>query len=212
MKNNYSYAGIAFVILIFGIWGVNELGSRYEKRTLVKFEKVPEFAFTNQEGELVTNKDYENKVYVVEFFFTTCPTICPIMTQHTVLLQNKFYGNPHFGIASVSINPKHDTPEVLKAYAKEKGATMKSWNFLTGDEATVFSFSNDGFKLYAGENEAVEGGFEHSGLFALIDKKGFIRSRTVKMGDSENPIKFYDGLDLKAIEMLKEDIQTLLEE
>lgn len=212
MKNNYSYAGIAFIILIFGIWGVNELGKRTEKRELVKFEKVPSFEFVNQNGELVSNKFYNGKVYVVEFFFTTCPTICPIMTQNTVLLQNKFYGNPKFGIASISINPKHDTPEILKAYAIDKGATMENWNFLTSDEETVFKFSNDGFKLYAGANKEVEGGFEHSGLFALIDKNGFIRSRTVKMGDNENPIKFYDGLDIDAIEMLKEDIILLLEE
>tara|TARA_B100000809_G_scaffold22902_1_gene20068 strand:+ start:34737 stop:35375 length:639 start_codon:yes stop_codon:yes gene_type:complete len=212
MKNNYSYAGIAFIILIFGIWGVNELGNRSETRELVTFEKVPDFEFTNQEGVTISNKDYDGKVYVVEFFFTTCPTICPIMTQNTVLLQNKFYGNPHFGIASISINPKHDTPVVMKSYAKDKGATMKNWNFLTGDEATVFKFSNKGFKLYAGKNAAVEGGFEHSGLFALIDKNGYIRSRTVKMGDNENPIKFYDGLDLDAIKMLKEDIIILLKE
>lgn len=212
MKNNYSYAGIAFIILIFGIWGVNELGNRNEKRELVTFEKVPNFEFINQNGTSISNEDYKGKVYVVEFFFTTCPTICPIMTQNTVLLQNKFYGNPKFGIVSVSINPKHDTPVVLKSYAKDKGATMENWNFLTGDEATVFKFSNEGFKLYAGKNAEVEGGFEHSGLFALIDKNGFIRSRTIKMGDNENPIKFYDGLDLDAIEMLKEDIIILLEE
>ena len=212
MKNNYSYAGVAFIILIFGIWGANELGTRIEKRELVKFEKVPDFNFINQNNEAISNSFYKDKVYVVEFFFTTCPTICPIMTQNTVLLQNKFYGNPNFGIASISINPKHDTPEVMKAYAKDKGATMENWNFLTGDETSIFALSNEGFKLYAGVNDEVEGGFEHSGLFALVDKDGYIRSRTVKMGDNENPIKFYDGLDTDAIEMLKEDIKLLLEE
>ena len=207
-----SYIGISFVILVFGIWVVNEYGSRSEIKKLIQFEKVPEFEFTNQYGETVTNDFYDGKVYVVEFFFTTCPTICPVMTQNTVLIQNKFYGNPHFGIASVSINPEKDTPEILKAYAQEKGATMKSWNFLTGDQEKIYAFSNEGFKLYAGKNSEVEGGFEHSGLFALVDKKGFIRSRTVKIGENENPIKFYDGLDTKAIEMLKEDIKILLEE
>lgn len=212
MKNNYSYVGIVFVVLIFGIWGVNELGNRTAKKELVKFEKVPDFEFTNQDGVLISNKDYEGKVYVVEFFFTTCPTICPIMTKNTLLLQNKFYGNPHFGIASISINPTHDTPEVMKSYAEDKGVTMKSWNFLTGDKTEIFSFSNEGFRLYAGENAEVEGGFEHSGLFALIDKEGYIRSRTITTGEHENPIKFYDGLDVNAIEMLKEDIIILLEE
>ena len=212
MKNNYSYAGIAFIILIFGIWGANELGSRIEKRELVKFEKVPDFKFINQNDKVISNSFYDVKVYIVEFFFTTCPTICPIMTQNTVLLQNKFFGNPDFGIASVSINPKHDTPKVMKSYANDKDATMENWNFLTGDEDSIFEFSNEGFKLYAGKNDDVEGGFEHSGLFALVDKEGYIRSRTLKMGDNENPIKFYDGLDKYAIEMLKEDIKLLLEE
>ncbi|MEI6866329.1 SCO family protein [Flavicella sp.] len=212
MKNNYSYVGITFIILIFGIWGVNELGNRNKKKKLVVFEKVPDFEFTNQNGDLISNKDYVGKVFIVEFFFTSCPTICPIMMQNILLLQNKFYGNPNFGIASISINPKHDTPDVLKSYAKEKGVTMDNWNFLTGDETVIFKFSNEGFKLYAGVNSEVEGGFEHSGLFALVDKNGFIRSRTVKMGNSENPIKFYDGLDLNSIEWLKQDIKILLEE
>ena len=209
---NYSYIGISFVILVFGIWVVNEYEQRAQNKELLTFEKVPPFSFVNQEGDTISNDTYAGKVHVVEFFFTTCPTICPIMTQHTVLLQNKFYGNPHFGIASISINPHNDRPEVLKAYAKEKGATMRSWHFLTGDQAEIYRFSNEGFRLYAGANPSVAGGFEHSGMFALVDKKGYIRSRTVQVGEQSNPIKFYDGLDLKAIEMLKEDIQILLEE
>ena len=76
----------------------------------------------------------------------------------------------------------------------------------------MYSFSNDGFRLYAGENKDVEGGFEHSGLFALIDKDGYIRSRTVVNGEMENPIKFYNGLDEKEIQWLKEDINILLKE
>ncbi len=210
-KNNYSYVGIAFVILVFGIWVTNEYASRTEVKSLVTFEKVPDFSFTNQHGRTITNEDFKGKVHVVEFFFTDCPTICPVMTQNTVLLQLKFNGNPHFAVASISINPEKDTPEVLKVYAKEKGATMDNWHFLTGDGTAIFDFSNNGFKLYAGANEAAPGGFEHSGLFALVDKDGYIRSRTVRFGDHENPIKFYDGLDKKAIEMLKEDIQILLD-
>ena len=176
----------------------------------MKFEKVPEFEFTSQDNEQVTNANFKNKVYVVEFFFTSCPTICPRMNENMVKIQKEFYGNPDFGIASVSIDPERDSPEVLKAYAKDKGATLKNWYFLTGDKEDVYSFSNDGFKLYAGENKDVEGGFEHSGLFALIDKDGFIRSRTVINGEIENPIKFYNGLDEKEIQWLKEDINLLL--
>jgi len=208
----YSYISITFVILIFGIWAVPKIVANFNQNELIKFEEVPPFEFENQRGLLIGNADYKNKVYVVEFFFTSCPTICPRMNENMVKVQNEFYGNPSFGIVSISIDPERDSPEVLKAYADEKGATLKNWNFLTGDKEEIYSFSNDGFKLYAGENKDVEGGFEHSGLFALIDKDGFIRSRTVMNGDIENPIKFYNGLDEKEIQWLKEDIKLLLKE
>ncbi len=212
MKKN-SYVAIAFVILVFGIYAVPKIVDRlFGVDELLKFEKVPAFQFTDQDNQLVSNADYENKVFVVEFFFTSCPTICPRMNENMVKIQKEFYGNPSFGIASISIDPERDSPEVLKAYAVEKGATLKNWHFLTGDKAEVYSFSNDGFKLYAGENKDAEGGFEHSGLFALIDKNGYIRSRTVKNGDIENPIKFYNGLEDKEIQWLKEDIKLLLKE
>ena len=208
----YSYISIAFIILIFGIWAVPKIIGNFTQNELMKFEEVPPFEFENQHGLMIGNADYKNKVYVVEFFFTSCPTICPRMNENMVKVQNEFYGNPSFGIVSISIDPERDSPEVLKAYADEKGATLKNWNFLTGDKEEIYSFSNDGFKLYAGENKDVEGGFEHSGLFALIDKSGFIRSRTVMNGEIENPIKFYNGLDEKEIQWLKEDINLLLKE
>ncbi len=208
----YSYISITFIILIFGIWAVPKIVAKFNQNELLKFEEVPPFEFENQYGLLIGNSDYKNKVYVVEFFFTSCPTICPRMNENMVKIQNEFYGNPSFGILSISIDPERDSPQVLKAYADEKGATLKNWNFLTGDKEEIYSFSNDGFKLYAGENKDVEGGFEHSGLFALIDKDGFIRSRTVMNGEIENPIKFYNGLDEKEIQWLKEDINILLKE
>ena len=209
MKKN-SYIAVTFVILVFGIYAIPKIIARFSEKELLKFEKVPDFEFTSQDNELISNANFDNKVYVGEFFFTSCPTICPRMNENMVKIQNEFYGNPDFGIASVSIDPERDSPEVLKAYAKDKGATLKNWFFLTGDKEDVYSFSNDGFKLYAGENKDVEGGFEHSGLFALIDKDGYIRSRTVVNGEIENPIKFYNGLDDKEIQWLKEDINLLL--
>ena len=211
MKKN-SYIAITFVILIFGIYAVPKIVKNFAGNQLLQFEKVPAFEFTDQNNKLVSNANFEDKVYVVEFFFTSCPTICPRMNENMVKIQNEFYGNPSFAIASVSIDPERDSPEVLKAYAKEKGATLKNWYFLTGDKDDVYTFSNDGFRLYAGENKDVEGGFEHSGLFALIDKEGYIRSRTVINGENENPIKFYNGLDDKEIQWLKEDIKLLLKE
>ncbi|MCF6297472.1 MAG: SCO family protein [Flavobacteriaceae bacterium] len=211
MKNK-SYIVVSFVVLIFGIWALPKIMAKFSNEELVKFEQVPSFEFINQDGIKISNKNFKNKVYIVEFFFTSCPTICPKMNVSMKKLQQEYYGNPDFGIASISIDPKRDTPEVLKSYMKEKGVTMKNWQFLTGKKEIIYSFSTDGFKLYAGENKEVEGGFEHSGLFALIDKNGFIRSRTIKNGENENPIKFYDGLDAAQVQWLKEDIAILLKE
>jgi protein SCO1/2 len=211
MKKN-SYIVIALIILIFGIWAVPKIAGKFSKKELIRFEQVPAFQFTNQDNLQITNKNYSDKVYIVEFFFTSCPTICPVMTKSMVKIQNEFYGNPNFGMASISIDPKRDTPEVLKAYAKKNGITLKNWNLLTGNKEAIYAFSNDGFRLYVGENENVEGGFEHSGLFALIDKEGYIRSRTVQTGDNINPIKYYNGLDDKEVQWLKEDIAILLKE
>ena len=211
MKNK-SYIGITFIILLFGIWAIPKIVKKVSKSSLVTFEKVPDFQFTNQEGNIITNKDFEGKVYVVEFFFASCPTICPKMNESMLKIQDEFFGNPNFGIVSITIDPERDTPEALNNYAKEHQVKLKNWHFLTGDIDAIYKLSNKGFKLYAGENAEAEGGFEHSGLFALIDKKGYIRSRTIRTGENENPIKFYDGLDPKQIQMLKEDIAILLKE
>ena len=205
----YSYIGVAFIVLIFGIYTVPKIVNNFKTPELVVIGEVPEFSFTNQNNELIDNSFYNEKVYVVEFFFSTCPTICPKMNANMVLLQNEYYGNPSFGIASFTINPKYDTPEILKAYAKIHNATLKTWNFMTGDREKIYDLANNGFTLYAGENSEAEGGFEHSGMFALVDKKGKIRSRLDEFG---NPVAFYDGLDAKGVQMIKEDIAILLKE
>ena len=113
-KKKYSYIGVALVILVFGIYVVPKVVDYYEKSELARFEKVPEFEFINQNGETINNDTFKGKVYVVEFFFTTCPTICPIMNQKMLNIEKEFFGNPDFGIASITITPDIDTPEVLK--------------------------------------------------------------------------------------------------
>lgn len=213
-KQNYSYVGIAFIILLFGIYAVPKIVSHFKQADLHKFNKVPNFEFTDQHGKTITHKDYEGKVYVVEFFFTTCPTICPIMNKKMVTIQNEFMGNPNFGIASFSITPEIDTPEQLTAYAKRYGINHKNWHLLTGkSEDEVYELSNEGFKLFAGKGEVSHGGFEHSGLFALVDKDGYIRSRYDEHG---NPILYYRALDEHnfgdQIKELKQDIKLLLNE
>lgn len=214
MNKKYSYIGISFIILLFGFYAIPKIVARFQKSDLVKFEKVPAFEFINQEGKTISDKNYEGKVYVLEFFFSTCPSICPIMNSKMLVLQDLFFGNPQFGIASISITPEIDTPEILKAYAKEKGITHKNWHLLTGkSQEVVYKLSNEGFKLFAGNGDGDHAGFEHSGLFALIDKEGFIRSRKDEFG---NPILYYRALEEQGfpdqIKELTEDIKKLLNE
>jgi protein SCO1/2 len=207
MKKNYSYIGITFIILIFGIWAVPKIIDSLSKPDMATIGSVPTFSFTDQNGKTVTNKTFDGSVYLVEFFFTTCPTICPIMTENMKKIQDEFAGNPKVGIASFSIDPDRDTSEVLKEYAENKGITKPQWHLLTGEKEKIFKLANEGFNLYVGQGSEVDGGFEHSGFFALIDQEGNIRSRKDENG---NPIIYYDGLDDKKIQMLKEDIQKLL--
>ena len=208
MKNK-SYIGISFIVLIFGIWAVPKIVAKFQKSDLVEIGPVPTFKLTNQDNKSISDKDYLGKVYVVEFFFSTCPTICPKMNQSMLQLQEEFYGNPNFGIASISIDPAKDTPQVLKEHANLLGVKHYNWHFLTGDKEYIYSLANKGFNLYAGENNKVAGGFEHSGLFALIDKNGKIRCRKDAQG---NPILYYDGLEASGVEAIKEDIKKLLDE
>lgn len=207
MKKNYSYIGISFIILIFGIWAVPKIVDTLSKSDLETIGSVPAFSFTDQNGKTITNADYEGKVYVVEFFFTTCPSICPIMNENMVKIQKEFFGNPKVGIASFTIDPEHDTPEVLKEYAKNNGISKLQWHLLTGEKDEIFKLANEGFNLYVGKGSEADGGFEHSGFFALIDQEGNIRSR---MDENGNPLIYYDGLEDKQIQMLKEDIKQLL--
>ncbi|WP_299105295.1 SCO family protein [uncultured Tenacibaculum sp.] len=213
-KNKYSYVGISFIILLFGIYSIPKIVKHFQTADLYKFTKVPNFEFINQNEKTITNEDYKGKVYVVEFFFTTCPTICPIMNTKMVTIQNEFMGNPNFGIASFSITPKVDTPQVLRNYAKRYGINHVNWHLLTGKpENEVFDLSNEGFKLPVGVGDNDHGGFYHSGLFALVDKDGYLRSRYDEQG---NPIAFYRALEEHGlpdqIKELKEDIKLLLNE
>lgn len=246
-KTNYSYIGIAFVILVFGIIFIPKIIDRISNGEVTRQEsrsnsisnnspskaeelsylvinnepkKVADFSFTNQNGETITNANYEGKVYLVEFFFTTCPTICPRMSRNLVDIQSHFEGLDNFGIASFTINPENDTPEVLKAYAEKYGVTNPNWHFLTGDQDAIYDLANVGFNLYAAQIDGVPGGFEHSGNFALIDQEGFIRSRMDQFG---NPKIYYKGVvsqeekyddegEEEEISILIEDIKKLLED
>lgn len=228
MLKNKSYIGISFVILVFGIYAVPKIVDRFQNNSVVQGDRLdkvggtkaedskletigpaPKFELLNQDNVKISNDFYKGKVYVLEFFFATCPSICPKMNANMVTLQNTFFGNPNFGIVSITIDPEHDTPAVLKDHADLLGVKSANWNFLTGNKEYIYNLSNKGFNIYVGENSKVQGGFEHSGLFALIDKNGNIRCRKDDYG---NPILYYDGLEKKGVREIQQDIQILLKE
>ena len=241
MNKKYTYIWVSLIILIFGIIFIPKIVERLKSGDVVENDrmntasaegslsyillngnkrKVPSFQFIDQDSLMITDKDYLGKVYVAEFFFTRCPSICPIMTKNLVALQNEFKDEENFGIASFSITPDFDTPEVLKEYAEKYGITDMDWHLMTGDKEKVYDLANSGFNIFAAEMPDAPGGFEHSGLFALIDKEGYIRSRKDKFG---NPLVYYRGAiteemgengqgEKEQISLLKEDIKKLLEE
>ena len=183
-------------------------------------KKVPEFNFVNQNGELVSNNDYIGKVYIVEFFFTTCTTICPVMNTNLIHIQNSFTKFSDFGIASFSINPEYDTVDILNQYANENGIVNSNWNLMTGARSEIYKLANDGFNLYTAASSDFIDGFEHSGYFALIDKQGFIRCRNDEFGNPKiyykGSVNYMDKLDsngeAEEIAILKEDLLKLLNE
>lgn len=241
MKKKYTYVWVSLVILVFGILFIPKIIDRIKRGTVVendrmnrrssndalsfvmldgKKRRVPTFEFINQDSLVISDKDYNGKVFVVEFFFTSCPSICPIMSKNLVAVQNEFIEEDNFGIASFSITPDYDTPTVLKEYAEQYQITDLDWNLMTGDKTKIFELANTGFNIFAAEMAESPGGFEHSGLFALVDKNGFIRSRVDDFG---NPIVYYRGAitevqgeneegEKEQISILKEDIKKLLEE
>lgn len=241
MNKKYTYVWVSLIVLIFGIIVVPRIVERLKSGSIVEMDrmntvpqkkglsyvylndvkrKVPSFQFINQDSLLISDKDYIGKVYVVEFFFTSCPSICPLMTKNLVELQDYFVDRPDFGVASFTITPDYDTPEVLKQYAEKYGITDMDWHLLTGNKEAVYDLANRGFNIFAAEMPDAPGGFEHSGLFALIDKQGYIRSRLDKFG---NPIVYYRGAitremgendhgEQEQISILQEDITKLLNE
>ena len=169
--------------------------------------KIADFAFTNQNGKVITQKDYENTVYVADFFFTTCPTICPKMTDNMVWLQNQLKSNPEVKLLSFSVTPDIDTPDVLKKYAQEKGVDDSRWNLVSGNKKDIYYLARKSYlAVKTGKPEELYD-MVHTENFILVDKNKRIRG-------------FYDGTNLdqptndpktKNMKQLLEDILWLCE-
>ena len=164
-----------------------------------KYHKIADFSLTNQNGKTITQNNYKNKIYVADFFFTTCQTICPIMTNHMVEIQKEIVNDPDVMLLSHSVTPEIDTVAQLKRYAEEKGVNDKKWNLVTGNKKEIYKLAR---KSYLAVKDNGDGGpfdMVHTENFMLIDKKRQIRG-------------FYDGTNPKDIDRLLEDIRILKEE
>ena len=175
------------------------LGERYvDDNQDTVYHSIADFAFVNQVGDTIRKEDMAGKVYVADFFFTTCPTICPVMKKEMLRVYEKFKGDPNFRILSHSIDPSHDTQAVLKDYAEKLGVPdAETWNFLTGDQEKIFEIGQTSYLTTTMADELEPGGFLHSGAFLLVDQQGRIRG-------------VYDGTKAEQVDRLLADIPKLL--
>ncbi|GGD21727.1 SCO family protein [Flavobacterium orientale] len=162
-----------------------------------KYHTIADFEFTNQNGKKITPADYEGKIYVADFFFTTCPTICPIMQDNMVEIQNHFKDNPNVLLLSHTVMPDIDSVAVLKKYALEKGVIDSKWNLVTGDKKDIFYIARKSYLAVKTETEGELYDMVHTENFILVDTKKRVRG-------------FYDGTNKEEINRLIEDINHLL--
>lgn len=160
---------------------------------------IADFEFTNQNNKVITEKDYEGKIYVADFFFTTCPTICPKMTDNMVWLQEQIKGNPKAMLLSHSVTPDIDNVDVLKKYAIEKGVDDTKWNLVTGNKKDIYYIARKSYLAVKTNSSDELYDMVHTENFILVDQKRRIRG-------------FYDGTNLEEVKKLIEDIQYLSQE
>ncbi len=160
-----------------------------------KYHTIADFSLTNQNGKTITQEDYKDKIYVADFFFTTCQTICPIMTSHMAEIQEKLKNDDQVMLLSHSVTPEIDTVAQLKKYALEKGVDDAKWNLVTGDKKEIYDLARKSY-LAAKDVPYSENDLVHTENFVLVDKKKRIRG-------------FYDGTDPESIEKLLADIKIL---
>lgn len=213
MENKGSYYWLLLLIpLVFVVWFFISKNEKEPLRTLPYFGKkremskgdtsyhtVKPFCFLNQYNEKVTEADVKNKIYVADFFFTTCQSICPIMSTELERVYKEFANNPSVMILSHTVDPETDSVNVMMNYSKLHGVKDKRWLFLTGEKKHLYELAREGYLLNAEEGDGGAEDFIHTQNFALVDKERHLRG-------------FYDGTDSVEVSRLITDIKILLEE
>lgn len=163
------------------------------------YRTIPEFTFLNQDSVATTNKDFDGKIYVADFFFTSCPTICPVMHRNLMKVFEKYKDNPNVMFLSHTIDVKHDIPSKLKAYKIKLGAQGRQWQFLWGTQDAIYDLAQKNYLVSVNEDKEAAGGFVHQGYLILVDKHRRIRDA-------------YDGTADGQVEKLMKDMDILLKE
>jgi protein SCO1/2 len=170
-----------------------------EWRVDTVFEKIPDFTFTSQLNKTITQTDFEGKIYVADFFFTSCPTICPKMTKNMLIVQEKFKDEDRFRILSHSIDTRNDDPKRLFEYGSRYGINSKKWLLVTGNRDSIYQIGEKSYFSFIAEDNTEPGGYVHQGYFLLIDENKLIRG-------------VYDGTVEEEVKKLMKDIAILLKE
>ncbi|MEP0368546.1 MAG: SCO family protein [Cyclobacteriaceae bacterium] len=158
---------------------------------------IANFEFVDQDSTIVTNATFEGQVYVADFFFTSCPTICPVMKKQMLRVYEEFENEPEVSILSHTIDPTHDTVALLNNFAKNLGVKSDKWHFVTGDKDKIYEIGETSYMVVANEDEDAPGGYIHSGAFLLIDTQRRIRG-------------VYDGTVPEQVDLLMSDIKKLI--
>ncbi len=161
-----------------------------------KYHTIADFSLINQNGKTITEADYRNKIYIADFFFTTCPTICPIMTKNMVTIQNRIINDDDVLLLSHSVTPEIDSVGQLKKYALEKGVDDRKWNLVTGDKKQIYALARKSYLAVKEDGDGGEFDMIHTENFILVDKEKRIRG-------------FYDGTKSEEIEKLMGDLEVL---
>lgn len=163
------------------------------------YATIPPFSFVDQNRETISDKNLDGKIYVADFFFTSCPSICPTMQRNMLSVFKAYEGKPNFKLVSFTIDPRHDTIPVLKTYAEKLGAKADQWYFLLGKKEEVYQLAEKNYLVSVAESKETPGGYVHQGWLVLVDKKGRVRGA-------------YDGTNEKQVEQLIVDVKVLMDE
>ncbi len=198
---------ICWGVLVLTAWGLMT-GCQYQPQTLpilgetdvvngdTLYHTIPDFAFINQDSQTITNADFAGKVYVADFFFISCPTICPKVKRQMLRLYERYEKDDRIALLSHSIDVRRDTVGRLRTYAEGLGVRAPKWHFVTGDKDAIYAMADDYFSI-AVEDPSAPGGFDHSGKLILVDAQRRVRA-------------FCDGTDPKAVNQFMRDIDLLL--